>query len=151
MRLLRTLPILTASLVLLSAPAYAIPCRDDACQKKARVERRGPSPTLQSLELVLVHPVMRPFSVWGAQADGLRRGISKRSGPPPGLRARLDEKSRWRTARSAPPMAIPTRETDSASAAAPIPEPTSLLLFGSGLLIARIGMRRRREVTQRSA
>jgi hypothetical protein len=140
---LGTLLILTSSLVFLSAQAYAMPCRDDSCQKKVRADP-GPSPAHQSLELMWARPGKGSFFARNVRSHGLALALEKRNGSPPGLRGRLDG---WPASRFATPPVIPTSESVSDSAA-PIPEPTALLLFGSGLLITLIGLRRGREARQ---
>ena len=130
--MLRSMWILVIGLALLCTPAQAVSCRDD-CQKR---ENRDDS----SIQLKATRPGDRSYGAWHIVVDGLPPGLAKKDELPPGLRDdwRAHE---WRK-RIATLPAVPT--LDPRSDSLPIPEPTGLVLFGGGLLLARAAVRRRR-------
>jgi hypothetical protein len=136
--------ILAFGLALVCTPAAAVPCRDDSCGKKE--DRDASSIQLKSTQ-------HRSYGASHILVDDLPPGLStkdelpprlierdERDELPPGLRddGRAHE---WRT-RIATVPAVPTQDPGSGSP--PIPEPTGVVLFGSGLLLAGAAVRRRR-------
>jgi len=127
-------------LALLCTPARAVPGRVVGQERESRDD--------SSIQLKATHDPS-----YGASyifIDGLPPGLgemgelppglAKKDGLPPGLRDdwRAHE---WRKRIAARP-AVPTRDPRSASL--PIPEPSGLVLFVGGLLLARAAVRRRR-------
>ena len=132
--------ILAFGLALLCTPAQAVPCRDD-CQKR---ENRDDS----SIQLKATHD--RSYGASHIFVDGLPPGLAKKAELPPGLAKKAEFRPglrddwrahEWRK-RIATLPAVPTQDPRSASL--PIPEPTGLVLFVGGLLLARAAVRRRR-------
>ena len=124
--------ILAFGLALLFAPAQAVPCGDDSCMKK---EDHGAS----SIQLKPTQPRDRSYDASRILGDELAPGLRKQDERPPGLRD--DGRAReWRN-RIATLPAVPKQDLGGVSL--PIPEPTGLVLFGGGLLLARAVVRRR--------
>ena len=124
--------ILAFGLALLFAPAQAIPCRDESCTKKDDREA-------SSIQLKPTQPRDRSYEASRILVDELAPGLRKKDELPPGLRD--DGRAReWRK-RIATVPAVPTQDLGSGSL--PIPEPTGLVLFGGGLLLARAAVHRR--------
>jgi hypothetical protein len=110
-----------------------VPCGDDSCQEQ---EDRGDS----SIQLKPTQPLDRSYDASRILGDELAPGLRKKDERPPGLRD--DGRAReWRN-RIATLPAVPTQDPGGRSL--PIPEPTGLVLFGGGLLLARAAGRRRR-------
>jgi hypothetical protein len=117
----------------LCAPAQAVPCRDDSCTKK---EDREAS----SIQLKPTQPRDGSYDASRTLGDELAPGLREKDELPPGLRD--DGRAReWRK-RIATLPAVPKQ--DLVGGSLPIPEPTGLVLFGGGLLLAPAAVRRRR-------
>lgn len=158
LRSLCALPLSLALLVLLAPAASAVPCRGESCKMKVRVGRGDSSPP-PSLQWNLSRPGEQPrFAVWRMLFDGgLSPGLSDRVQLPPGLQAAIDLAPRVPKRRSPSPPAdlaprvpnqhFPSPPVDPAldppsESAVVVPEPTALVLFASGLLVARVAVRR---------
>jgi len=125
--------ILAFGLALLGAPAAAVPCGDDSCLEQ---EDRDDS----AIRLKPTQPRDRSDDASRIPSDELSPDPRKKDERPPGLRD--DGRAReWRKRIATLPV-IPTQEPGNASM--PIPESTELVIFGSGVLLARAAVGRRR-------
>ena len=148
--------ILVSGLVLLCTSAEAVPCRDDSSRNK---EDRG----ALSIQLPPAHPEGRSYGALPLFSEGLPPGLATRDGLPPGLLERDDLPPALRESDGLPPglrdrfdgingrgrdwhmrIAAPASEADPLDASIPVPEPTALVVFALGLLLARTAVRRRR-------
>jgi hypothetical protein len=123
---------LAFGLALLIAPAQAVPCGDDSCTKKE--DREASSIQLKPTQLR-----DRSYDPSRILGDELAPALSKEDELPPGIRD--DGRAReWRNR-----IANSARRAHAGlgSGLLPIPEPTGLVLFGGGLLLARAAVRRR--------
>jgi hypothetical protein len=124
--------ILAFGLALLIAPAQAVPCGDDSCTKKEDCEA-------SSIQLKPTQPRDRSYDASHLLGDELAPALRNKDELPPGIRE--DGRAReWRN-RIATLPAVPKQDLGGGSL--PIPEPTGLVLFGGGLLLARAAVRRR--------
>ena len=158
LRSICALPIGLALVALLAATASAVPCRDDSCKTKLRADRGHSSPP-PWLQWNLSRPgEQHRFAVWRMLFDGgLSPGFSGRNQLPPPLQAAIDRAPRAPSQRfpSPPvdlgprvpsqhfpnPLVDPALEPPNEPAVA-VPEPTAIVLFASGLLVARVAVRR---------
>ena len=124
--------ILAFGLALLFAPAR--PCR--AATTRARRRRTAKT---SSIQLKPTQPRDRSYDASRILVDELAPGLRKKDELPPGLRD--DGRARERRNRIATLPAVPTQDLGGGSL--PIPEPTGLVLFGGGLLLAQAAVRRR--------
>ena len=136
--MLRLIWILVFGLALLCAPAQAASCRDDCKKREIRDD--------WSILLKAKQPGDRSYGASHRLVDGLPPGLAEEDELPPGLRDDWRVRDDWRAyewrKRIATLPAVPRQDPRSASL--PIPEPTELVLFGGGLLLARAAVRRRR-------
>jgi hypothetical protein len=124
---------LAFGLALLGAPAAAVPCGDDSCQKQ---EDRDDI----SIQLKPTQRRDRPDDASRIPGGELSPILREKVEFPPG--SRDDGRAReWRK-RIATLRVFPAQEPGNALML--IPEPSGLVLFGGGVLLARASVRRRR-------